>query len=87
MNAAEFLLQNSNLKKTEGFDKAVSLFEEGYSFGEVFYTPEVWADKGLGFWNLDRLLTAHQGYVKFQQKKEKYLKDVESRQAPPEGAS
>ncbi len=87
MNATEFLLQNDNLKKTEGFDKAVSLFEEGYGFGEVFYTPEVWADKGLGFWNLDRLLTAHHGYVKFKQKKEKYLKDIESRQTPPEGAS
>lgn len=87
MNAIDFILQDTNLKRTKGLEKAVSLLEEGFSFGEVFYTPEVWVDKGLGFWNLDKLSNSYQNLKTFKLKKEKYLKDVNSRQTPPEGAA
>lgn len=86
MNAADFVLQETSLKETSGFRKAIELFEAGLGLGEVFYTPEVWNDKGLGFWNLDRISLAHTKYLKLKVKKEKYIKDIESRQTPPEGA-
>ncbi len=82
MNAAEFILENTNLKQTKGFKKAVSLFNKGFSFGEICYAPEVWADKSFGFWELDKLESSYQNFITFNKKKEKYIKDIESRQIP-----
>ncbi len=85
MNAGEFILANTNLKETQGFKKAVFLLEEGFSFGEVCYSLEVWSDKSLGFWELDRLASLYEDFLVFNKKKEKSIKDLESRKTPQKG--
>jgi len=86
MKAADFIFQNTPLKSSEAANKAVELFEQNLSLGEVFYRPEVWAERDLNFWSLDKLYSAYKAFQNFQIKQNKLIKDLESRQDTPNGS-
>jgi|GEM_PF-1885486 len=86
MKAADFIFQNTNFKNTKGSQKATELFDSGRTVGEAFFDPVVWVDRNTNFWSLDRLHTEYKNFEAFKTRKEKYVKDLESRQETPAGS-
>lgn len=73
-------IKDSGLKsKDSSIEKIIELHQQGLSMGEVFFDPEVWADRSLNQWSLDQVFGLIKTFNKFTEKKSKYIEDLKTR--------
>lgn len=87
MKAFDYIINSKSLSKeqsknTESLKKVVALLEKGFGVDEILFDAEVWSDKTSNFWFVDKVESLYQNYLRFLEKKDKYLQDLRSRKEP-----